>query len=288
MVSLEKQNNYLTKAIKNEKLLAFYSLLQLLKFKYSSTDLSEIDEIYFRIINSVIKNNRKDFKDCYKVISKRIPTENSPFIHNDLLIFSIILAVSIFKEDRSWIKMVVRKRAKSSISTTFENILNENYQSNSNVQEIITVFLYLTKEDKLTSDILESTYKSILNNTNLFENKNDFHIIISLKAFESILSLIKEFPNREEHNFLKSFEIRFKKRIKTFSSFIYSAILLLGVYYLYELVSLNKDVKDFLDNLNAVLGILGYLAISGGLFAAFRKKFELIILKLFGYDKKVE
>ncbi|WP_299110034.1 hypothetical protein [uncultured Winogradskyella sp.] len=288
MVSLEEQNNYLTKAIKNEKLLAFYSLLQLSKFKYSSIDLSEIDEIYYRIINSVIKNSRKDFKDCYKVISKRIPTENSPFIHNDLLIFSIILAVFIFKVDRNWIKMVIGKRTKSSISTTFENILNENYQSNSNVQEIVTVFLYLTKERKLTSDILEFTYKSILNNSNLFENKNDFHIIISLKAFESILSLIKEFPNREEHNFLKSFEIRFKKRIKIFSSFIYSLFLLLAVYYLYVLVSLNKDVKAFLDNLNAVLGLFGYLAISGGLFAAFRKKFELSILKLFGYNKNVE
>jgi len=288
MVSLEKQNNYLSNAIKNEKLLAFYSMLQLSKFDYSKDNLSEIDDIYFKIINSVIKNNKQNFKDSYKVISKRVPSESTPFIHNDLQIFSIILAVFIFNEDRSWIKMVIGKRSESLITTTFENILNDNYQSNSNVQEIITVFLYLTNKEKLTNEILESTYKSILNNPNLFENKNDFHIIIALKAFESILSLIKEFPNREEHNFLKSFEIRFKKRIKAFSSFIYSIVLLLGVYYLYQLVLLNKDVKDFLDNLNAVLGILGYLAISGGLFAAFRKKFELLLLKLFGYNKDDE
>jgi hypothetical protein len=286
MVSLEEQNNYLSNAIKNEKLFAFYSLLQLSKFEYTKDDLSEIDEIYFKIINSIIKKNKKGFKDCYEVISKRIPSENTPFIHNDLLIFSIILAVFIFKEDSSWIKMVVGKRTKSLISVTFENILNENYQSKSNVQEIITVFLYLTKKEKLTNEILESTYKSILNNPNLFENKNDFHIIISLKAFESILSLIKEFPNREEHNFLKSFEARFKKRIMAFSSFIYLIILLSGVYYLYHLVSLNQGVKDFLDNLNAVFGILSYLAISGGLFAAFKKKFELLILRLFGYNKR--
>jgi hypothetical protein len=287
MVSLEEQNTYLSSALKNEKLRAFYSMLQLSSFEYSNDDLNEIDFIYFKIITSIIDNNKSSFKTCYEKINKRVPLESTPFIHNDYLIFSIILGTFLFNQDKSWIKMVVGKRAKSQITSTFESILNDNYGNNSNIQEIVTVFLFLTEKQKLTNETLEATYKSILNSPDLFQNKNDFQILISLKAFESILSLIKEFPNREEFNSLKAFEVQFKKRVKTVSNIIYSIVLLIAVYYLFRLVSLNQEIKDFLDNLNTVFGILGYLAISGGLFAAFKKRFESIIFRLLGYSKKV-
>jgi hypothetical protein len=283
MVSLEQQNNYLSNAIRNDKLKAFYSMLQLANFEYSKENLSEVDEIYFKIINSIIKKNKQSFIDSYKDLSKRVPSDNTPFIHNDLQIFSTILAVFIFDEDRSWITMVVGKRSKSLITTTFENILNDNYQSNNNVQEIITVFLYLTKNENLTSEILESTYKSILNNPNLFENKNDFHIIISLKAFESILSLIKKFPNREEYNFLKEFEKKFKKRILYLSNFLYYLVLIVCIYYLFKIIRSNEDLKNILQDLGSILSLLG-LAIGGSLFAVFKNKFQLQILKIYGYN----
>ena len=110
MVSLEEQNTYLSNAVKNEKLRAFYSMLQLSRFNYSDSDLSEIDEIYFKIINSIINKSKGDFGKYYAKISKRIPVEDTPFIHNDYLIFPIILGVFLFDEDKKWIKMVVRKQ----------------------------------------------------------------------------------------------------------------------------------------------------------------------------------
>jgi hypothetical protein len=285
MVSLELQNSYLSKAIQNDRLRAYYSLLQLEVFDYSSEGLGDIDKVYYGIINSIVKRNKEEFQDYYDKMSKRTPNENSPFIYHDLLIFSIVVGVFIFESDKSWLKKAIAKRKESSIRTTFDNILNENYQSKSNISEVISVFLHLTEEEKPTDEILESTYTSILNNKELFKNKNDFQALTAIKAFELILGSIREFPNRKDYVFLKSFETRFDKRIRLFSSLIYSMVLLIGVYYLFQLVSFNQKVKEFLDNLNAVIGVLGYLAINGGLFAAFKNNFELAIKRLFGYRK---
>lgn len=284
MVSLEEQNTYLSNAVKTEKLRAFYSMLQLSKFNYSDRDLSEIDEIYFQIINSIVNNSKGNFEKYYTKISKRIPVENTPFIHNDYLIFSIILGVFLFNKDKSWIKMVVGKRSNSQITSTFESILNDNYSNNTNIQEIVTVFLFLTKKQKISNEILEETYKSILNSSDLFKKKNDFQILISLKAFESILSLIKEFPNREEFNFLKNFESKFKKRIINLSNFIYYFVLIVFIFFIYKIVKDNQGLKKVLDDLGSILGIFG-LAVGGGTFAIFKKKFQLLMLKLFGHNR---
>jgi hypothetical protein len=288
MVPIEVQNTYLSEAIKNEKLNAFYCLLQSTSISNSEQDLAEIDKIYYNIINSISENNKQKFNENYLILSRRTPGDNSPFVHNDLLIFSIIVGLFKFSFSRDWIKTVIAKRSKSSITTTFDNIINENYQSKSNNQEITTVFLHLLDNQTFPDDILEDAYKGIINNQNLYQGKNDFNSLIAIKAFEIIIT-IKEIGDRGEYSYLKEFESRFKKRIKIVSKILYIILLIAIFYYLIQLATdlteKNKALKDFLGNADLVLGILGY-SLATGLFAIFRKKVELFMLWLFGYNNR--
>ena len=65
MVSIEVQNTYLSEAIKNEKLSAFYSLLQSKTTLITGQDLAEIDKVYYNIINSIGENSRQKFNENY-------------------------------------------------------------------------------------------------------------------------------------------------------------------------------------------------------------------------------
>jgi hypothetical protein len=53
----------------------------------------------------------------------------------------------------------------------------------------------------------------------------------------------------------------------------------------YTETRLNELRKEFIGNADIVLGILGY-SLATGLFAIFRKKVEILILSVFGYNKK--
>jgi len=289
MVSLENKISYLNRIGDSPKLVAFEQFLSGKTVVLTSgNDLSETDEIYFGIISAIQSNDKTAFEKHYKKKSKSNPSKEStaPFVNDDFLVFSIIVGVSKFKLNKSWIKYIVSIRSKNPITTTLDNLLEENYYSTSNLPEIVFMFLQNINSSLITNDFLNSTFKRINENTVLLDSKSDFQILCAIHAYNSII-LLKEAPEGSEVWLLKSFESRFVKRMKV-SSWIYQFLILAGIIYgLLELPEYSPETVDLIDDYSFVFTILGALGFTffGNQLGFIRRKTHELSMRLFGYPK---
>lgn len=283
MVSLEYRASYLDTIVSNPKIFAFQQML-LGKDLISDNgnNLSEIDEVYFGLVTAVTNKNKNSFIGFYNRINSRIPSTESPFVHNDFLVFVLLSGIELFALSKEWIKKVLSARSSSDITETFTNISNSNYSSNNNIPEIILAFLDLTNPSLINNEIINRTYNSISNNAKLFHSKNDFNILIAIKSFDIIL-YNKGITEIEKSNALKEFEKLFLKRTKLISNTLYAAIILAGLYFVIKLVSLNPKIESFLNSTGIILQVIGVGIVGTGLFTTLRKKFYQIFIRVLGY-----
>lgn len=144
MVPLAERMDYLSR-IKNSPKLAIFSNLISNKDIETGTEhanLSETDEIYWGMVNAIHKNDKVGFLHSYDRKSKSKPSRDStaPFVNDDFFIFSVIVGVTKFGVEKTWINYIISLRTRNAITVTFENILTENYYSTSNLPEIIFYF----------------------------------------------------------------------------------------------------------------------------------------------------
>lgn len=290
MVSLEQRVTYQSRFKESPKLAAFQDLLIGKTISKPKDELNEIDEIYYGIINSIQGGSKSDFDNFYKKKSKSNPNKESPspFVNDDFLIFCFIVGVVKFDYDKTWIKNIVSIRNRSSITISFENILNEAFTSNSNLSELILVFLYLTNQSLISNEFLGIVYKSVSQNVGLFEAKNDMQIICSIRAYDLIIEY-KESDNGGKVKLLKDFEEVFLKKIKVFAWILQTIIILAFLWGVYSLVSIYPNVKAVFDGIGSVMKVFGLLGISqiGNLIPKYRKLTYELSLKLFGYPKSL-
>ena len=217
MVLIEKRLKYLSK-INTEsklKLIAFYSMLKVNPVIYDEDRaLSEADEIYYGVINSIISNNESDFLHYYKIRSRSKPSDkfSSPFVSDDFLIFSLLIGIVKFGVARDWINSILSIRSKNEITETFQNIIKEDYFSLSNIPEIVLCFLSLTNKSLINNDLTNRAYLKIKDDFKLFDNQNDFKILCTLNAYDIIIDL-KEIPRGSRISLLEKFDKKFNKRI---------------------------------------------------------------------------
>ena len=291
MVSLEDRSNYLSHVETKPKLAAFYNLLYLGDLSIPTNDVSETDSVYYESIASLLNQDKKRFLKAYRTISKRQVSSHtiSPFVHDDFLIFSLLLGIKIFKIETQWIKSIVAIRNRNSITITLENILNDNYASTSNNHEIIISFLSIYDPSKFNNDLLKSSYKVITRNSALLENQNDILILCSLRTFDLIVEMSNP-TSGGEIEFLQRFEVRFLKRLKILAVLLYNLILLAILYFLTKLVGgLPEETRGQLNQYNLIIGIVGAGLIGSNFIHTIRKKFTKLICLLFGYDsRKIE
>lgn len=286
MVSLENKNTYLDRIKGIPKLKAFYDLLIEKSTVFSNNDsLSETDELFFRIITAIQTNDREAFERLYLKKSKSNPSKESPapFVNDDFLIFCLIVGISKFEFDKSWIKNIVSIRSRSAITITLENLLNEDYNSKSNLYEIVLIYIQLNNTSLITNSLLNDTFKNISRNTTLFESKSDFQILCAIQAYDLIIEL-KEAPEGSEINLLKQFKSRFLKRVKILTWIIQTSIMILFLFGLIELISNVPSIKNFFNDYDPLFGVLG-LSIFGNFIPSIKKKSYEILLRIFGYPK---
>lgn len=289
MVSIENRISYSLRINQTPKLTAFNNLLLDKPIDVPEVqELNEADEIYFGLLKAIQKKDKTTFENYYNKKNKSNPTKesSSPFVNDDFLIFSLIVGIEKFNCDKSWIKNIISIRTKSIITITLENLLNDNYLSKSNSFEIVLMYLQLNKPSLIVNDLINDTFKSIKDNTALFESKSDFHIICSVRAYDLIIEL-KDAPNGAEISLLKGFNPIFLKRVKRFAWFI-QTILLVGLLYGgIKLISIKPEAKVFFDKIGSWLKILGLVGISqlGNIFPFIKSKLYELCLKLFGYPQ---
>lgn len=290
MVSIEEKLNYLERIRENPKLSAFNSLL-IGKAICMTGDknINEADEIYFGIITAILANDKVEFEKYYSKKSKSNPNKEypAPFVNDDFLIFSLILGVAKFNLDKAWIEYIISIRSNSPITTTFRNLLAENYYSTSNLPEIVFMFLHNINQNFITNNILNSTFKKINENTSLLESKSDFQILCAIHAYNSII-LLKEAPEGSEIQLLKTFESRFVKRMKVLSWLIHWLIQAGIIYGLLKLPRYSPETVKLINDYGfafTILSSLGFTFLGNQISFIKRKTYEFT-MRLFGYPKE--
>jgi hypothetical protein len=291
MVSIENKIRYLNSISESPKLSAVSQLLNGKSIAHpNNLDLSETDEIYFRIILAIQANDKSEFEKYYNKKSKSNPNKESPapFVNDDFLIFSIILGVKKFNIDKSWIKNIVSIRSKSSITTTFSNLIAENYYSTLNLPEIVLMYLQQIDQQLITNEFLNSTFRSINENTLLFEGKNDFQILCAIHSYNSIIQL-KEAPPGSEQHLMKLFDESFIRRTKVLS-WLLQLGLLFGVFFcLFKLPVFSPEIIKKIEEYGYVFNLFGAIGITllGDQWGIIKRKRHELIMVFFGYPNEL-
>lgn len=282
MVPLENRSAYLQTIEDNAVLKAFNNLLSKQKV-IQPQELNEINTIYYGIIESISTNSAGNFDVHYKGISRRTPTKDSisPFVHNDYLIFALISGIIKFNYSKDWIAKIVGIRARNPTTITFENIINGNYYSKSNIPAVIIVFLNLNDQVAISKELQDDAYKEIIQSISIFEQGNDFIALCFLKAYDSII-ISREIIDTKQHNWLINFESKFIGRTKVISAIMYNLLLISLVYSIYKTLNRFPEIKQGFADAVTIVGLIGITITN--FTTGIRPAFEKMIQKLFGYS----
>ncbi|WP_150452412.1 hypothetical protein [Arenibacter lacus] len=285
MVFIEEKHSYLRSLADQPKQKALYALVSDETLVAQTKEILETDAIYYTSIQAIKKNAKADFNTQYAKISKRKVSEKSaaPFVHDDFLIFTLVIGVLKFDCDKGWLLGVIRNRAKGKTTTTFENLLLGNYQSKANNQSMVLVFLFLLDKSKITNDHLNEAYNVMSDTEESFNN--DFIRIVYYRAFDIIIQF-KLPRDTDEVSRLLEFKYRFKKRIKVFSIIAYNLFIvgiLVGAYKILQL--LPEDKKLVVNDLNLIIGLGAIIGLSGNFIPKLKTKFQELILRIFGFKQ---
>jgi len=288
MVSIENRFSYMEKINESPKLRAFHHFLLGKDFGSLPDNISELDEQFFKILSAIQTNNKTAFEEIYDRKSKSNPSKDSPapFVNDDYLIFCLIIAVTKFGIDKTWIKKIISIRNRNTTTITFENILNENFSSTSNYAEVILVFLNLCKQSSINNSLISLTYKSITENITLLKNRNDFQILCAFIAYDLII-LRKEVSEGNEISLLKNFNQKFISRIKVLSWILQASILAALIYGLLKLPIYTPQVVVFIEKYNFIFTLLGVSGFTflGNQIPLIKNKSQELLMRLLGYPK---
>jgi len=290
MVSLEEKQTYLQRIDANPKLSAFKNMLdgQPIFFPDDNSQISYTDKLYYEITTAIQTNNKEQFIVFFNKKNKSNPSKDNPqpFIHDDYLIFSLIIGIIKFDCNKEWIKNVIAARTKNETTITFENILNRNFNHSENNKNIIFMYFNLIDPIQITIEFANETFRNINSNSQLFQNKDDFGIICSILSYNRIIEL-KTLPENKEIILLKSFKTRFIKRIKIIAWLAQTLFLFIIIWSICEIASINPGIKNLFDRIEFGLQISAMIGISqlSNILPWLKNLFFKKILIIFGYPK---
>ncbi len=290
MVSIADRISYMERVNESPKLKAFHNFLIGKEFRSASNSISDSDEQFLKILASIQSNDKTAFREIYDKKSKSNPSKDSPapFVNDDYLIFCLIVGIAKFSIDKTWIKNIVSIRNRTTITITLDNILNENYLSTSNQVEVVLMFLHLCKQSSINNSLLNIAYKSITENNEIIESRNDFHILCAFSAYDLIIYQ-KEATEGNEITLLKNFNKHFKTRIK-YLSWALQAIIFFGmIYVLLRLPNYSPEVISLIEKYNFVFTLLGVSGFTflGNQIPFIKNKSQELLMRLFGYPKEL-
>lgn len=282
MVFIEERKKYMQSLTNKPKQKALSAFLFDEAYQTPFDNISETDEIYYESIHAIMNNNKEEFKYQYKRISKREVSNESyaPFLHDDFLIFILIIGVIKFGCNKEWLLNVVDKRKKASTTKSFKNLLTGNYLSKDNNQSLILTCLDYFDKSIIGDKLLIGTYQFIIDDQQ--SSGDDFIRIINYKSFDLIL-FYKQMIDNNKYSHLLDFEKMFLKRIKIFSTIIYNSFLILLILFMYFILQVVSEAwKIKINDFNLILSLFGLSLLSNAL-PKWRKIITKFIKSQLGY-----
>lgn len=265
MVSLEDRNVYFSQLMSQPETQSFAKWLSGIPLEEpSSTKLTDALEISLVAMYS-IQNNRQDlFCNVYSSLCLREPKKDSPYIFNDILIFSNICGVVKFNLDVTWLKEACKLRLGSidtevqEITQSFCEILEGNLLGTTHCPEIAVVCSSLLDGNIKENALLNKAYGRITKKS--FPPYNSLFLnAIAIRAFDVIVES-KTISSKAEYELLLRFKKSFEFKSKLVANIIWCVTsLLVGLFsFLYVFGGFNDYFKEklvTLINLKSVFGI---------------------------------
>lgn len=287
MVSLIDRSTYVADLKRNTKFNQFISFVNRSSIDKVDFDI-EIDRLFNDTLLSIKQGNKKLYRQVYSQISERQPGKNSPILHDDLLLFALIVGAIKFKPDIKWLVRTIQSRESSekesiTIRNTFLSVLNGNYKNKENLFQLIIVIENLLNLELISWEEKSDFYARITSDeVALF--RSDFLNIISLRAFDLVI-IEGDKSDKGRFAFLSNFEKQFLKRINIFSNVIYFFLVIAIATALIKF-AVNPKYKDIIDKIFPISGAIGISILS---LVSRNKLIPILengIKLLFGYKKK--
>lgn len=275
--------SYIDSLRENEKINSFHTLL--FGGKPNRKDNTDFNELILSFQN----NDQESFSRIIAEYEAREPSVDSPFVNDNYLLFLLIFGAKKFDCDLTWISKILEIRISTNddyrlISTTFKNIIQDNFKSTSNDFGIIMNYENLIGEKLITWEERKRFYEELVTRPFPFYS-DDLLNLMALKAYDIVI-LEGDEKRESKFNALQGFETRYLRFVDMYSLLLQwiTIVLLVGVfmYSYYEYTWLKNLVND-----NSVFaGLLGF----GGLTATFlfkgklRNIFKSLLFKIWGYD----
>ncbi len=272
MVFVEEKSNYLQKIEKENDL---FFLKEYFWHKSVVSITSESKTVH-KLIFALAHNDISQIEEIIDDYSKREPNPQSAYINNDLITFLFVCIIQKFNLEKQWLINFIEQRKseeeeKKSITKTFQNLLNDNFESKDNYFEIVIVYKEILGTIQNNKNILNETYEKLSKKTFPFYD-SQFLNLISLRAIDLII-LWKGLDDYTEFNNLKTFSQVFDNRVSILSKILSWICILfflsLTIYFSYKLFFGTKEEKDLFSQIFSVLSLVGFSLIGIG-----RKKVE--------------
>lgn len=280
-----ERTSYIGNLRENEKVNSFHTLL----FGGKTKENNNTD--FDKLILSVQNSDKESFSSIIEEYEAREPSADSPFVNDNYLLFLLIFGAKKFALDLDWIIKILDIRKSTNedsilISTTFKNIIEDNFKSKSNDFGVIMTYEYLIDDKLITWEERKYFYSKLVERPFPFYS-DDLLNLMALKAYDIVI-LEGDEQRESKFNALQGFESRFLKSVGTYSLILQwiSIIFFVGafIYSYYEYNTFKNIVKDNLF----IAGLLGV----GGMIATFlfkgklRNIFKSLLYRVWGYNTK--
>lgn len=283
MVSLIDRHDYLGEIKANPKLKAFLDLMTGQHVVRPEGELREVDETYYALQEAYSQDSKTDFDAAYSKISKRKITADSltPFIHDDALIFTLLLGITRYNISRNWINEVLDARTPSDLTATFKSISKQDYFNKSNLPQIILPFVKLLGGQPPSENYVNDVYRLLTSQNEVLEEKSDFLKILSINAFDAII--LSKSTEGGEFDKLKKFERTFLIRVSWIAGILYYGILAAAIWGLHKLLNQVPWLNEWTTFITMIFGVCG---ITVPFITKLRDKIQSSFEKLLGYNRE--
>lgn len=286
MVHLEVKYEYLASIRQSAEINALTDAILLDKVASVGDFRNDASQVALDLIACVRQNDKNKAEFLYNHFSRRNPTKESHWIHDEFVVFALVCAVQKFSFNDAWVKEVLLLTSQTTdvilqrINETFKNILAGNYNAKGDLHQISLVYQHISKNEDYDNERINKMF------CKLWEMKFPFYDstflnIVSLKAIELAFEL-KGLLDPQEYNQSKQFLSRFLDHTLALGSILawISLILVTGVLYLvlWEASIINEKLTSFLISVSGIT-IMGVI----GLHKWLKTLFSSSIRKLFGY-----
>lgn len=257
---------------------------------------NEVDSLFYNGLVQFQINDKEGFIQNYANFTQRKPSKRLSYIHDNYLLFSLIICVKKFQCNSDWLKKVLELRKCTSepaiaITETFKNILRDNFHDKDNNFSIILVYEELLNKTLLNQEeIVEEFLKIRKKHYEELLSKNDFLRIIVDQAFNITIKRA-DITQTEHVTFLRKFEKKFLKRVGIFSNVYYHmfclSMITLGFYLFIAQKEIWGKIFETIDVGGAVCTFLGFGTYLANMLSEKRitKFITSIFYWLFGYKK---